>query len=117
MTLRLRLSLAAFLLIAAVLGPGTGLAIRWRNEWNRTKPHRVLEAELSRLHLKSLDVQEGTLKLLTFEVDTSPNFTDAERKHWSKRLQDANQLLRTKMMREFCEMRRGCYPQMQTDSE
>ncbi len=111
MTLRLRLSLATFLLIAAVLGPGTGLAIRWRNEWNRTKPHRVLEAELSRLHLKSLDVQEGTLKLLTIAVDSSPNFTDAERKHWSKQLKDAQLLVRTKMMQELTEMRRGCYPQ------
>lgn len=117
MTLRLRLSLATFLLIAAVLGPGTGLTIRWRNEWQRMQSHRVLETELSRLHLKSLDVQEGTLKLLTFEVDTSPNFTDAERKHWSKRLQDAQLLVRIKMMQEISEMRRGCYPQMRTDSE
>ncbi len=84
--------------------------MRWRNEWQRTEPHRVLEAELSRLHLKSLDEQEGTLKLLTFGVNTSPNFTNAERKHWSKRLKDAQLGLGTKLMQELSEMRRGCYP-------
>ena len=83
----LRISLATALVIVAVLGPGTGLAIRWRNEWLRTKSQRMMETELRRIQQESLTLQLATLMMLEFHVDNAPEMTSHEREIWARRIQ------------------------------
>ena len=108
---RFRISLAALLLLVAVLGPGVGFGMRWRNEWERTRTHRVVSTLLSGLQQSSLDEQEAILKQLDFAVDNGPEFTALEREHWNGRIEHEMKRVRGEMQQENSEWRSSCYRQ------
>lgn len=102
----LRISISTALLFVAVLGPGTGLAIRWRNEWLRTKSLRVMEAELRRIKQESLTLQLATLQMFEFHIDNAPEMTSHEREIWARRIQGELAKVRKAAT---SERSRGCY--------
>jgi hypothetical protein len=108
----LRISLATTLVIVAVLGSGAGMAMRWRNEWKRTEPHRYVEELLQRLPAESLMTQDATLSLLARAIAESPDFNAQERQSLGRRIAAEHKKVQAEVERQNerqWEYRRSCY--------
>ncbi len=87
------------------------MAMRWRNEWQRTRPHRYLEAELRRTERESLIMRDNRLRSLASLLAASSDFTPSERSLWERRIQTAQQKAGVEMeeqQRAYWEYLRSC---------
>lgn len=107
---RLRLSLAALLVLAAILGSGSGLAWRWHQERERTAVIRQIADRLKRIDVTDLDLAEDELKRLHFQAENAPDLTSTEREDLVNQVRAEIDKVRQDSFAQYWHERRGCYP-------